>query len=234
MLKNKLDGLGIEINDKQLEKFNKFTELMLYWNERISLTSITDEEEIIDKHYVDSLTLLKTNLINGHLKVLDLGTGGGYPGIPLKIMNNNLEMTLLDSRLKKIEYLDNIKGELGFDDLELIHGRAENLGQHEAYRGTYDLVVSRAVANLSSLAEYCLPFLAIGGYFIAMKGSDYEAEVNEAKKAIKKFGGEIQEIIDVKIPKTDIVHSLVIIKKERPTPNKYPRRPGTPTKDPIN
>lgn len=233
LLKNKLNALSIEITDEQLEKFDKFTELMLYWNERISLTSITEEEEIIDKHYVDSLTLLKTELIEGHLKVLDLGTGGGYPGIPLKIMNNALEMTLLDSRLKKIEYLDNIVETLGFNDLELIHSRAENLGQDPAYRETYDLVVSRAVANLSSLAEYCLPFLKIGGYFIAMKGSDYESEVNEAKKAIKKFGGEIQEIIDVKIPKTDIVHSLVMIKKERSTPNKYPRRPGTPTKDPV-
>lgn len=234
MLKNKLDALGIEIDENQLEKFDKFTELMLYWNERISLTSITDEEEIIDKHYVDSLTLLKTDLIEGNLKVLDLGTGGGYPGIPLKIMRNDLKMTLLDSRLKKIEYLETIVGDLGFDDLELIHGRAENLGQDQAYREAYDLVLSRAVANLSSLAEYCLPFLKIGGFFIAMKGSDYETEVNDAKKAIKKFGGQIQEIIDIQIPETDITHALVIIKKERSTPNKYPRRPGTPTKDPIN
>lgn len=233
ILKDKAKAIDILLNDDQLKDFEKFMDQMITWNDRVRLTSITEESEIIDKHFIDSLTALKSNIFKEGDRILDLGTGGGFPGVPLKIYDSSYEMVMLDSRLKKIEYLEHIIEYFNFKNTYAIHGRAENYGKDSAYRETFDIVVSRAVANLSILSEYCLPFVKEGGYFVAMKGSKSEEEINEGKKAVKLLGGEIQEVLEFKLPNTDYDRSIIVIKKLRKTPNKYPRKAGKPKKSPI-
>lgn len=233
-LREKAEKIDVQLDEDQLESFAKFMDFMIKWNDRVRLTSITEETEVIDKHFVDSLTALKVDVIKDHNKVLDLGTGGGFPGIPLKIINPTIDLVMLDSRLKKIEYLQEVIDAFDFENTLAIHGRAEDYGQLVDFRESFDIVVSRAVANLTVLSEYCLPFVKKGGYFIAMKGTKSDEEINEAKKAIKVLGGSIEEVIEFNLPETDYDRSIILIKKEKHTPKKYPRNPGKPKKSPIS
>ncbi len=223
--------LGIELNNEQKEQFIKYKDLLKEWNEKINITAITDDKEIDIKHFLDSLTPL--NYFVGKKKVIDVGTGGGFPGLPSKILNNDLEVTLLDSLNKRIIFLNEVIKTLGLNGILAIHGRAEELGRTQKYREQYDICVSRAVASLNTLSEYCLPFVKVGGYFISMKGSNIEDELKESEKAINMLGGKIIKKNIIILPKSDIEHSLIIIEKINETPTKYPRAGGKPKKNPL-
>ncbi len=229
-----LEGLvdfGIELSEKQKEQFSKYKDLLKEWNEKINITAITDDKEIDIKHFLDSLTPLK--YFDGNKKVIDVGTGGGFPGLPLKIFNNDLDITLLDSLNKRIVFLNKVIEELKLSGIEAVHGRAEELGRSIVYREKYDICVSRAVASLNTLAEYCMPFVKVGGYFISMKGPNVEEELNESENGIKILGGKIVKKEIVILPKSDIEHSLIIIEKIKETSTKYPRAGGKPKKNPL-
>ncbi len=225
--------LGIELKKEQEEKFIKYKELLKEWNEKINITAITEDEEIDIKHFLDSLTPTSTKLFEHKKSVIDVGTGGGFPGLPLKIFNDELEVTLLDSLNKRIVFLNEVIKSLNLKGIVAIHGRAEELGNAIKYREQYDICVSRAVASLNTLSEYCIPFVRVGGYFISMKGSDIDEELKESEKAIKTLGGRVVKKEIVSVPKSDIIHSLIIIEKIKETPTKYPRSGGKPKKNPL-
>lgn len=225
--------LNIELNEEMLEKFSKYKELLKEWNEKINITTITDDVEIDQKHFLDSLTVLNSDLFNGKKKVIDIGTGGGFPGVPIKIANPLLEITLLDSLNKRIIFLNEVIKELNLQGISAIHGRAEEYSITEQYREKYDIAVSRAVASLNTLSEYCIPFVKVGGYFVSMKGPDVEEELKLSKNAINLLGGKLLDVKKIEIPNTDIIHSLIIIEKIKPTPTKYPRGGGKPRKNPL-
>lgn len=230
MLEKELD---ISLSEKQRMQFNEFHRLLVEWNEKMNLTGITDYDEVLSKHFFDSLTCIKGLEDWTDLKVIDVGTGAGFPGVPMKIANPSIEITLLDSLSKRINFLDLVADELELEDVKLIHGRAEDYGQDEQYRETFDAAISRAVADLAVLSEYVLPFIKIGGVFVAQKSINARNEIELANNAIEILGGKIRDIIDVKVPGTEIVHALVIIEKVKHTPDKYPRKAGKPTKKPL-
>lgn len=221
-----------DLSEKSLKNLKIFKDFLLEYNQKTNITRITEEEEFYVKHYLDSLSLLDTSLIQSGQKILDLGTGGGFPGMPLKIQDESLEITLLDSLNKRIVFLNEAIKKLGLEKISAIHGRAEELARDPKYRETYDIVTSRAVANLRTLVEYAMGFVKVGGYFISMKGPEYEEELKEAKNAIDTMGGQLEEVISVELP-LDITHYLLIVKKVRPTPEKYPRGGGKPRKNPL-
>lgn len=225
--------LGIDLNDKDIERFKRYKELLKEWNTKINITAITDDVEIDIKHFLDSLTPYITNMFNGNKKIIDIGTGGGFPGMPLKIVNEELNITLLDSLNKRINFLNEVISFLELEGIEAIHGRAEELGRTKEYREVYDICISRAVASLETLCEYCMPFVKVGGYFISMKGPDIEEELENSQNAIKTLGGKLIEKKIIKIPESDIEHSLLIIEKISKTPTKYPRGGGKPRKNPL-
>lgn len=227
------EELGIGLRDKDVERFTTYKELLKEWNTKINITAITDDEEIVTKHFLDSLTPYVTDLFNDSKKVIDVGTGGGFPGLPLKIINENLKVTLLDSLNKRIVFLKEVIDSLGLKDIEAIHGRAEELSRTKEYREVYDICISRAVASLNVLAEYCMPFVKVGGYFISMKGPNVDEELEEAKKAIQILGGKLVDKKIITIPGSDIEHSLLVIEKIRETPTRYPRGGGNPRKKPL-
>ena len=232
LLKISAEKMGIELSQNQLEKFDLYKKLLLEWNEKMNLTAITDDEGIAIKHFADSISVLPL-IENKNASLIDVGTGAGFPGIPLKIANDGFKVTLLDSLNKRITFLEEIKKELGITNLECIHSRAEDGGQNLLYREQFDCCISRAVANLAVLSEYCLPFVKLGGYFISLKGHDAAEEIEGAQAAVKKLGGKIEETVKIEIPNSDITHSLVMIKKIAQTPKQYPRKAGTATKKPI-
>lgn len=223
--------IEIELSLDEIEKLYKFMYLLLEWNEKINLTAITEPEVIILKHFVDSITIRK--YIKSENKVLDMGTGAGFPGIPLKIISSDTYFTLVDSLNKRIIFLNEVCDKLKLDKIENIHSRAEELAKNKKYREQYDVVTSRAVARLASLVEYMLPFVKVGGRCICMKGSNVDEELIEAKKAINVLGGEIEKVDKFLLPNSDIERNIVIIKKIKNTSCKYPRKPGTATKQPI-
>jgi len=224
--------LGIEIIENQRRMFMTYMNLLLEWNEKINLTAITNPSEIIIKHFIDSLTCSK--YIKGGYKVIDVGTGAGFPGIPLKILfGEQLEVSLMDSLAKRVKFLDAIIEELRLKNIKTIHGRAEDVGGDKQYREKNDVVVSRAVANLAVLAEYGIPLVKIGGCMLAMKGGAPEIELCSAKMAVKVLGGEIEAIEKVELPMSDILHSIIIIRKIKSTPNAYPRKAGKVEREPI-
>ena len=223
--------IDIEFNEEQIEKFYKYMQLLLEWNEKINLTAITDPKEIILKHFIDSLTILK--YIKKGAKVIDVGTGAGFPGIPLKILRDDINLTLLDSLNKRINFLKLVIDELKLKNVDTIHGRAEKIGKNKRYRESFDISFSRAVANLSTLSEYLIPLVKIGGISISMKGSEIKEEIEKSKKAITLLGGNINKIDFFELPQSDIKRNLIIIEKERSTPAKFPRKPGLPSKEPI-
>ena len=227
----KLKEFNIEINEEQIKSFEKYMNLLLEWNEKINLTAITQPDEVKLKHFVDSLTVLK--YINDDDKVIDIGTGAGFPGIPLKIMNENTKITLLDSLNKRINFLNIVIETLNLRNIQAIHGRAEEIARNKLYREKYDVAVSRAVANLSTLTEYMLPFVKVGGKCICMKGANVNEELERAQNAIKELGGEIKRVDNFYLSDNDNERNIIIIKKVKETSSKYPRKAGTPSKEPL-
>ena len=226
-----LKEINIQLSTEQIEQLYTYMELLLEWNEKINLTAITEPEEIIVKHYVDSLTIAKE--IPENSKIVDMGTGAGFPGIPLKIYRKDIEIVLVDSLNKRINFLNEVIHNLQLKKIETIHSRAEEFGKNKKYREQFDIATSRAVANLSTLSEYLIPLLKKNGKMIAMKGSDTKEELKDAKTAIKVLGGKIEKEEEFVLPRTDIKRTIIVIKKVKETPAKYPRKPGTPSKEPI-
>mgnify|MGYP003306847323 CR=1 FL=1 len=230
-MQEKSRDLGVRFLVEQTEQFFEYMNLLIEWNEKMNLTAITDPEEIILKHFIDSITIL--NKIENSSKVVDVGTGAGFPGIPLSIMNPTLKITLVDSLNKRLIFLQEVVDKLQLKNIEIVHARAEEFGQNKKYRESFDIATSRAVANLSTLSEYLIPLVKVNGKVISMKASEAQEEINEAKKAIEVLGGKIESIDEFNLPQSDIGRTVIIIKKEMQTPSKYPRKPGTPSKEPI-
>lgn len=228
-----IEKLDLVINEEEIEKFIEYKKLLKDWNRKINITAITDDEEIDIKHFLDSLTPLSTKLFNNKVKIVDVGSGGGFPGLPLKILRNDIELLLLDSLNKRVKFLKEVINKLNLENVEAAHGRAEGYGKDPIYREKFDIATSRAVASLNILSEYCLPFVKVGGHFIAMKGSEIDEEINEARNAIKVLGGEIEKKEIITLPNSNIKHSLIIIKKIKHTPKKYPRKAGSPKRMPL-
>ena len=233
IFEEKLKEIGIVLTDTQKAQFLKFYELLVEWNKVMNLTGITEYEEVNEKHFVDSISLVKAIDINKVETVIDVGTGAGFPGIPLKIAFPHLKIVLLDSLNKRIQFLNKVIEELGLLDIQTIHGRAEDFAKKAEYREKFDLCVSRAVANLATLSEYCLPYVKVGGMFIPYKSGEIDQEVNQAKKAIHLLGGKTEKIIKFQLPGSDISRSFVKIEKMQSTSKKYPRKAGLPVKEPL-
>lgn len=230
---NNMKLFGIELSDVQKDQFNRYYDLLIEWNDKINLTAITDKQEVIKKHFEDSLSISSVIDMNAVNSVIDVGTGAGFPGIPLKIVFPSLKLTLLDSLNKRINFLNTVVDELGLADVSAIHGRAEEYGRDVVYRESFDLCVSRAVANLSTLSEFCLPFVKVGGYFVSYKSEKADIEYIEAKNAINLLSGGNVRIEDVIITDTDLTRKMVLIEKLSPIDDKYPRRAGIPLKKPL-
>ena len=230
MFHEKLIDESIDINNVSFDKFRQFMLLLLDWNTKINLTAIKDENEFIDKHFIDSLTVLKYFKDND--RYIDIGTGGGFPGIPLKIANPTLKGTLIDSVNKKILVNNDVISKLGLKDIEALHVRAEDLAFDKKYREVFDVAISRAVANLTTLVEYMIPFVKVGGKIICMKGPGLQEELSNAKNAIKILGGEVESIETLNIG-NEYERNILIIKKVKSTNIKYPRKQGKPLKEPL-
>ncbi|MBQ1461029.1 MAG: 16S rRNA (guanine(527)-N(7))-methyltransferase RsmG [Selenomonas sp.] len=224
---------GINLSETQIAQYNRYFELLIEWNEKINLTAITAPKDVAIKHIIDSITAYDAALFQAGTTVIDVGTGAGFPGLPLKIFCPEIKLTLMDSLNKRIKFLQTVVEELGLKDVECVHARAEEGARNKKYRESFDIAVSRAVARLPVLCEYCLPFVKKGGHFIALKGMQYNDEAEEAVKAIKVMGGSRTEIRPVKLPEIDDKRAVIIINKTMPTPKTYPRKAGTPTKNPI-
>lgn len=224
---------GYDLTQEQIDKFERFYDLLEEWNYKIDITKIVDEKEVYIKHFLDSLLLTKSGYIEKNQLIIDIGTGGGFPGIPLKIYNESLQFMLLDSLKKRINFLDLLVEDLNFDDVVPVHGRAEEIGRDEDFREKFDIATSRAVAKLQTLLEYCLPFVKVGGYFIAMKGPNYKEELKEAKGAIKLLGGTLDKVVEYELPEELGQRTLIVIKKVKNTPHRFPRAGGKPKSKPL-
>lgn len=229
----KLSLLGMSLTERQFAQFDRFYELLVEWNKVMNLTGITEYEEVNEKHFIDSLSIVKAVDIGKINTVIDIGTGAGFPGIPLKIAFPHLKITLLDSLNKRIKFLNTVIEELDLKDIHTIHGRAEDYARQSEYREQYDLGVSRAVANLATLSEYCIPYIRIGGIFVSYKSGEIDEEVTAAQTAIKILGGKQREVVKFQLPGSDIGRSFVKIEKVKPTGKKFPRKSGMPSKEPI-
>ncbi|MCM1162573.1 MAG: 16S rRNA (guanine(527)-N(7))-methyltransferase RsmG [Roseburia sp.] len=238
-----LEELHIVLSDDQLNQFLTYYELLTEWNSFMNLTAITDFDEVFKKHFIDSISLVKAeedifcmtgkNMRNDILTVIDIGTGAGFPGIPLKIVFPNMDITLLDSLNKRVHFLNEVIESLQLKGITAIHGRAEDFARKEDYRNHFDLAVSRAVANMSTLSEYCIPFVRMGGLFIPYKSEKISEELAHANNALSVLGGSIENQIEYTLPESDYYRNLVIIRKEKDTPKKYPRKAGLPSKEPL-
>lgn len=228
-----LEKWEIPFSSEQQEQFVTYYKMLLEKNKVMNLTAITEFDEVLDKHFLDSIALARYVDLTTSISLIDLGTGAGFPGMPLKIMFPNLKVTLADSLNKRIVFLDEVIGELGLTDIQTVHARAEDLAHNSDYREQYDYCVSRAVANLSSLSEYCLPFVRIGGTFISYKSGEIEEELAAAKKAIFLLGGQFDQVIPFQLEGTDLGRSFVLINKDKKTAKTYPRKSGMPTKKPL-
>ena len=231
ILNDKCQKIHIKLREEQIKKFYTYMNLLLEWNEKMNLTAITEPNEVILKHFIDSLTISK--YIEDDPTVIDMGTGAGFPGIPLKIVREDINITLVDSLNKRIKFLDEVIEKLELKDIKTIHARAEEFGRNVKYREKFDYTTSRAVANLSTLAEYLIPLVKIKGKVISMKGSTVSEEIEMGKKAINVLGGKILKIDEFSLPDSDIKRNIIMIEKIKSTPNRYPRKAGTPAKDPI-
>lgn len=230
--KKGLEDLKLELSEKQLEQFLIFYELLMEWNGFMNLTAITEFEEVVRKHFLDSLALIKVCSLQEQT-LIDVGTGAGFPGIPLKIAFPELQVTLLDSLNKRINFLNTVIDTLGLKQVETVHGRAEDLAKNSVYREKYDFCVSRAVSNLTTLSEYCLPFVKVNGSFISYKSEKVTEELKEAGNAIAVLGGEMEKQVKWTLPDSDIYRNLLVIRKNKNTPGKYPRKAGLPAKEPL-
>ena len=225
--------VGIELTEEQYEKFIKYMRLVQEWNEKINLTAITEDNEFVKKHFIDCIKAFKSNAIKEAKTLIDVGTGAGFPGLPIAILSPDTKVTLLDSLNKRIKFLDIVISKLGLKNIKTIHSRAEDGARNKKLREKFDIATSRAVANMSVLSEYCLPYVKVGGKFIALKGPAVDQEIEESDVAIKTLGGELEQICEVKIEDTDLRHNLVVVKKIKECAKTYPRKAGTISKNPI-
>lgn len=228
-----LQKLNITLTEYQKEQFDRYYQMLVEWNKVMNLTGITDYDEVNLKHFTDSLTVVRTLDLNEICSVIDIGTGAGFPGLPIKIAFPNIKVVLLDSLNKRIKFLNAVAEELNLTGIETLHGRAEDYAKKKEYREQFDLCVSRAVANLSTLSEYCIPFVKKNGYFVSYKSGSSDEEIKQSEKAVNILGGEIIKVDKFLLPGTDMGRSLVNIKKLRNTPLKYPRKAGIPSKEPL-
>lgn len=233
LLREGLEDLGIKVNDKMLDNFNIYREILVDWNQKMNLTGIEDEKEVFIKHFLDSVSSVENGYIKDGISLIDVGTGAGFPGLPLKICLENINLTLLDSLNKRINFLQEVSNNLGLENVEFIHGRAEDFGKLEEYREQYDVATARAVAGLPILMEFCVPFVKVGGYFVCLKGPNANLELEESKSAMEVLGLEFVEKIDIELPETNLKHNILVFKKIKNTPEKYPRKAGKPAKSPI-
>ena len=228
-----LEALGITLTKEQIDQFLVYFEMLTEWNEVMNLTTITEYDEVMKKHFIDSISLCKAYETAKNISVIDVGCGAGFPGLALKIAYPNFKVTLLDSLNKRVQFLEAVIERLGLTDITCVHGRAEDFAKKGKLRESFDLVVSRAVANLTTLSEYCLPYAKVGGYFIPYKSEKVAEEIVNAKKAIQILGGSLERQVEFDLPDTDYYRNLVVIKKEKATPGKFPRKAGLPSKEPI-
>lgn len=227
------EKLEVSLSDFQIQQFIVYYEMLTEWNQFMNLTAITKYDEVMKKHFIDSISLCKAFDLSKNVSCIDVGTGAGFPGLALKIAYPGLQMTLLDSLNKRIQFLDAVIDKLSLTGVRTIHGRAEDFAKPGKLRESFDLCVSRAVANLSTLSEYCLPFIKTGGYFISYKSEKISEEMIKAQKAISILGGEVKEQVEFMLPYSDIYRNLFVIEKKRKTPGKYPRKAGLPGKEPL-
>lgn len=227
------DILNLDLGEVELTAFERYSELLVEWNQKYNLTAIKEKKEILVKHFLDSLTCLKIIPQEGSFSLVDLGTGAGFPGIPLKIINPAIRLTLADAVRKKVDFCEMVVQELNLSDVRVIHARAEDLGQNDAFREKFDCSAARAVADMSELAEYLLPLTSVGGHALIMKGADIQQELIRAEPALSILGGKINNVELVSLPENFGERSLVLIEKVKPTPAAYPRKAGTPAKKPL-
>jgi len=233
ILRNGIKDFGVEPNEKMIEDFSKYREVLVEWNQKMNLTGIEEEKEVFIKHFLDSVSAFSGNYIKSNMSLIDVGTGAGFPGLPLKIANKSLKLTLLDSLNKRINFLQEVCRNIAINDVNFIHGRAEDFGQDENYREKFDVATARAVAGLPVLMEFCVPFVKVGGYFICLKGPNADLELEESKIAIETLGLRYIEKIDIKLPESELNHNILVFEKIKSTPNKYPRKAGKPIKKPL-
>lgn len=233
LMKNACDSVEMNFDEDKYNKFITYKNLLQEWNEKINLTAITEDEEVIKKHFIDCIKAFSENQFKEAKTLIDVGTGAGFPGLPIAIMKEDLNITLLDSLNKRVNFLNIVKNSLNLTNVTTIHSRAEDGARNKELREKFDIATSRAVANMAVLSEFCLPYVKVGGYFIALKGPAITDELNDAKNAIGTLGGKLIEVIEVSVEGTDLKHNLVIIKKVKETPKTYPRKAGSITKKPI-
>ncbi|URZ08891.1 16S rRNA (guanine(527)-N(7))-methyltransferase RsmG [Clostridium felsineum] len=225
--------IGLNLTEEKYNQFMLYKDLLQEWNKVMNLTSIVEDEEIVKKHFIDSIKIFECKHIAKAKNIIDVGTGAGFPGIPIAIMNEKVEVILLDSLQKRVNFLNEVIDKLKLKNIKTVHGRAEDFGVNKDYRENFDVVVSRAVANMSVLSEFCLPFVKVGGYLVALKGPGINDEILAAQKAIKVLGGSLDKVINVEFENEDFQHNLVVIRKKNCTPKKYPRKAGKVSKNPI-
>ncbi|MBO5057417.1 MAG: 16S rRNA (guanine(527)-N(7))-methyltransferase RsmG [Lachnospiraceae bacterium] len=230
-----LKEFQIDISKEQINQFIRYYEILVEWNSFMNLTAITDFDEVIKKHFVDSVSLVKAvpDIREKEYTLIDIGTGAGFPGIPLKIIFPHLKILLLDSLNKRISFLNEVIGKLELSEIDAVHGRAEDYAKKKEFRESFDICVSRAVANLSTLSEYCIPFVKQNGFFVSYKSEKISEELDSANRAIKILGGSYERQVEFYLPDSDIYRNLLVIKKEKTTPSRYPRKAGLPSKEPI-
>ncbi|WP_036763227.1 16S rRNA (guanine(527)-N(7))-methyltransferase RsmG [Peptostreptococcus sp. MV1] len=233
LLKNRLVDFSINVDETMLDRFEKYRQILVEYNQHMNLTGITEQREVYIKHFLDSVAIFKNGYIADDLSVIDVGTGAGFPGLPLKICNPKIKLTLLDSLNKRINFLKTVGQELGLNEIEYVHGRAEDIAQKPEHREKYDIATARAVASLPVLLELCVPYVKIGGFFICLKGPSVDIELGQAKNAMKLLGVRLVEKINVILPDQELKHNILVFKKEEKTPAKYPRRAGKPSKNPL-
>ena len=232
-LANAAKEYQLPISPEQIEAYHQYYQLLIEWNEKINLTAITEPNAVAVKHIIDSLSCYDPKIFHPGAKLIDVGTGAGFPGLPLKIWQKDLNVTLLDSLQKRVNFLTTVVEQLGLENVEVIHSRAEEGAKQGLYRERYDIAVSRAVARLSVLSELCMPFVKVGGYFVALKGAQYQEEINDGKRAIQLLGGKVETVVPIKLPGLDDIRAVIYIKKIEATPHSYPRKAGTPEKNPL-
>lgn len=233
LMKKASEEAGQELTEKKYEQFIKYMRLLQEWNEKVNLTAITEDEEVIKKHFIDCIKAFKSKAIANANTIIDVGTGAGFPGLPIAIMNPNVKVTLLDSLNKRINFLNIVANDLGLENVITIHSRAEDGARQGALREQFDVATSRAVANMAVLSEFCMPYVKVGGHFVALKGPAIDEELENGNNAIKTLGGKLEGIIEINIEDTDLKHNIVEVKKVKNCPKTYPRKAGTINKKPI-
>ena len=233
LMKKACDSVGMEFNEDKYQKFMLYKDLLKEWNEKINLTAITEDEEIVKKHFIDCIKAFKADEFKKAKTVIDVGTGAGFPGLPIAIMREDVEVTLLDSLNKRINFLNEVVNKLGLKNVKTIHSRAEDGARKKELRENFDIATSRAVANMTVLSEFCLPFVKVGGSFVALKGPLVEEELNQSRNAIGTLGGKLQDVIKVDIEDTELKHNIVVVNKIKDCPMSFPRKAGMVTKKPL-